>query len=310
MDAWHRFCFSKKKGRGGTVGRLHYFLFLGCLVSCLFSARDCYAEDEEGVSSARMIINVPSRTLYLYDGGQLVYKFPVAVGTPVYKTPLGPRELTQIIWNPWWIPPDSEWAKNDKPTPPGARNPLGPVKMELGNAIRLHGTNRESTVGTVASHGCMRMFNENAKTLAWWIQSHFSNKNDPALLETYRQKANTSFYVQLKTAIPVEIQYDLFEVENKMFRAHPDIYGRFAGRLKDMAYAWLEEHGFYPHQVSEKILEHVLKAAKGVSAEVALKELLPAKLSKSMKRLSDPYEEGWIKRKDEKDTVVSYSEYP
>ena len=172
----------------------------------------------------QIIINVPSREMFLYHNNKLVFNFPVAVGQPRFKTPMGPRTMKRIVWNPWWIPPKSGWAKNDGPTKPGPRNPLGVVKMDLGGAILMHGTSKESSVGTAASHGCMRMLNANATTLAWWIQQHYGDKKDPELYSLYKSNRYRSHHVQLTKKIPVQIIYDVFDVEHGMMKSYPDIY--------------------------------------------------------------------------------------
>lgn len=225
------------------------------------------------VDNARIEVNIPARQMRLIYEGQEVFKFPIAVGSAVYKTPVGPRELSQIIWNPWWIPPNSEWAKNDKPTPPGPGNPLGPVKMELGGTIRMHGTNKDASVGHPVSHGCMRLHNEDAKTLAWWIQTHFTDKIDPALPETYAAKSRQSFYVKLPRPIPVEIKYDLFELGENILEVYPDFY-RHAGDRFGKAIAWLADQGIDTGRLNTKVLKKALSASGRETAFVKMSQLL------------------------------------
>jgi hypothetical protein len=51
----------------------------------------------------------------------------VAVGTAKYPTPRGTYEISKIIWNPGWVPPDSPWAKGKTSKPPG--HPENPMKL-------------------------------------------------------------------------------------------------------------------------------------------------------------------------------------
>lgn len=233
--------------------------------------------NEEGIkaSQTKIIINVPSRELFLYHKGELVYNFPVAIGQSIYPTPVGPRYLNQIVWNPWWIPPNSAWAKNDKPTPPGPGNPLGPVKMKLGEAIMLHGTSKETTVGTAASHGCMRMYNRDARTLAWWIQKNYSTQDEEILLEKYQTHPRDSFYIQLTQNVPVEIKYDLFEYENGILKAYPDVYSKY--NRFNAALAFLDDLGFESDEVKKEALSNFLKKSNKYTSYVQLKDLLEDK---------------------------------
>lgn len=249
--------------------------------------------------TAKLIVNIPAKQVELYDQGDLIHVFPVAVGTTQYKTPTGPRALRQIVWNPWWLPPDSGWAKNDRPTPPGPGNPLGIVKLDLGGAILMHGTNKESTVGTPASHGCMRMYREDVKTLAWWIQSRFTEKTDPALLKQYEKNSRTSYYVNLPHSVPVEIKYEVVSIGPKTLKAHPDIYGR-AGNLKRHIFSILAQSGYSTDLVSETALNRLLMEAKKRTSEITLKELMPAKLKPSNDRPEDPVEISWKTRQPRK----------
>ena len=99
------------------------------------------------------------RKLYLYDHGELVKTYSIAVGTPSYPTPLGDFEITLKRYRPTWSNPGSDWAK-DMPAyiGPGPGNPLGTRALNLNvSGIRIHGTSSDYSIGSAASHGCMRM---------------------------------------------------------------------------------------------------------------------------------------------------------
>ncbi len=60
--------------------------------------------------------------------------------------------------NPTWIPPNSPWAKGLEPIPPGPGNPLGTRWIGTSApAVGFHGTPQDWSIGTAASHGCLRM---------------------------------------------------------------------------------------------------------------------------------------------------------
>ncbi len=198
------------------------------------------ASAQKGV---HIVINIPSTTLTVYEDGIPVIRSKVAVGQGIYPTPQTKMSIGHVEWNPWWIPPPSDWAKDDVKTPPGPGNPLGPVKMPMQRAVLLHGTNARSSVGRAASHGCMRMYNEDAIALAWYLQSHFSDKNDPSLLEKYQKSRRTTFYVKLNQSIPVDIIYDPVDVVNGEILLFPDYYGKARGRRYDLIIDALVGHG-------------------------------------------------------------------
>ena len=86
------------------------------------------------------------------------HSFTVAVGQPAYPTPAGNFQITSKQRNPTWFPPNSPWARGIGPVPPGPGNPLGTRWMGTSaTAIGIHGTTAPSSLGTRASHGCIRM---------------------------------------------------------------------------------------------------------------------------------------------------------
>jgi lipoprotein-anchoring transpeptidase ErfK/SrfK len=111
-------------------------------------------------------INRGSNQLVLFNGSSVVRRFGVATGTAQYPTPAGTFSIADMQKNPWWRPPDSEWAKDAKPIPPGPGNPLGTRWMGLNvGAVGIHGTPDAASIGYSASHGCIRMRIANAEWL-------------------------------------------------------------------------------------------------------------------------------------------------
>lgn len=106
-----------------------------------------------------IVIRRGQNRLYFYDGMHLVRAFNVATGQSRYPTPLGRWEVVVKWRNPWWYPPpNSPWAKGEKPVPPGPGNPLGTRWMGLSaSLVGIHGTPNDASIGYSRSHGCIRM---------------------------------------------------------------------------------------------------------------------------------------------------------
>ena len=105
-----------------------------------------------------IVIRRGSNELHLYHGMEPWRTFQVATGQSAYPTPLGHWEIVEMWRDPWWIPPNSSWAKGAKPIPPGPGNPLGTRWMGLSaSAVGIHGTPDAASIGYSASHGCIRM---------------------------------------------------------------------------------------------------------------------------------------------------------
>ncbi len=116
--------------------------------------------------SGRIVVDLSELTLRFYRAGKLVTAYRVAAGQSAYPTPTGTYAVVRMIVDPTWYPPDSEWAKDAKPIPPGIENPLGTRWIGTSApAVGIHGTPDDGSIGTYASHGCIRMHIPNVEDL-------------------------------------------------------------------------------------------------------------------------------------------------
>jgi lipoprotein-anchoring transpeptidase ErfK/SrfK len=106
----------------------------------------------------KITIDLSSYSLTLERNGKVVKKYSVAIGQPQYPTPTGTFKIVTKQKNPTWIPPDSPWAEGLGEIPPGPGNPLGTRWIGTSApAVGIHGTYADYSIGTAASHGCLRM---------------------------------------------------------------------------------------------------------------------------------------------------------
>lgn len=221
----------------------------------------------------RLVINIPARKVTLIDEGIEVARYDIAVGQPIYKTPVGPHEITQMVWNPWWIPPNSPWARGALPDPPGPKNTLGPLKLLMGEGIRLHGTNKASSIGRWASHGCIRMHNDDIVKLGWYIQKRINNDDD-SLLEKYQMNRHSSFHVTLEHPVKVNIIYEPVEIRDNVVYIYPDVYG-WAKDVKTEFIDALMKNGIDLIKMdAEKVLELKYPKDRNETIEIPLQSLL------------------------------------
>ncbi len=106
----------------------------------------------------RIDVSLNQRKLTLYRDGHAYESFGVAIGMPGHETPTGNFHVVEMQKNPTWLPPDSPWAKGLGPIPPGPGNPLG--TRWIGTSapgVGIHGTPADYSIGSAASHGCLRM---------------------------------------------------------------------------------------------------------------------------------------------------------
>jgi lipoprotein-anchoring transpeptidase ErfK/SrfK len=107
-----------------------------------------------------IIVRLSQNKLSLYDGVKLIKTYSVATAAPGYTTPLGHWSIVLKRMDPTWVNPAQDTWGADEPAviPPGPGNPLGTRALNLdAPGIRIHGTYADSSIGTYASHGCIRM---------------------------------------------------------------------------------------------------------------------------------------------------------
>src|SRR3954462_5302783 len=128
-----------------------------------------------------VLVNVPAFTAALVEDGHVLTRHRTVVGKRTTPTPQLNAQITAVTLNPWWNVPQSIVAENgghfgagyevrrtaggiSVRQPPGPRNALGRVKIEMPNehAIYLHDTPSQALFGRPVrafSHGCIRTQN-------------------------------------------------------------------------------------------------------------------------------------------------------
>jgi lipoprotein-anchoring transpeptidase ErfK/SrfK len=105
-------------------------------------------------------ISKASYTLTLWKDLEPSVSYPVAVGSAEYPTPNGLFSIQNMQVDPPWNVPNSDWAGDLAGTtiPGGSpENPLVARWMGVSGAVGIHGTSSTSSLGSAASHGCIRM---------------------------------------------------------------------------------------------------------------------------------------------------------
>lgn len=97
--------------------------------------------------------------LRLYKKLKLSKKYGIAVGQAGLETPAGLYSIQNKQVNPTWNVPNSDWAGDlaGKSIPPGPDNPLIARWLGIYNGVGIHGTRDTGSIGSNASHGCIRM---------------------------------------------------------------------------------------------------------------------------------------------------------
>jgi L,D-transpeptidase ErfK/SrfK len=133
---------------------------LHTLAAALLVAAEVLAQEKQRVPPRRLIlVSIPDRKLALLEDGRVVKVYRTAVGKPASPSPSGRFTVIQRLPNPtWWQP--------GKVVPAGKTNPLGTRWLGLSRkGYGIHGTTNPGSIGRAASHGCIRMRNQDVEEL-------------------------------------------------------------------------------------------------------------------------------------------------
>jgi lipoprotein-anchoring transpeptidase ErfK/SrfK len=110
---------------------------------------------------AVLVVNRSAFQLTLYKNLELAKTYRVAIGAVGYDTPAGLYHIQNKAVNPAWTMPNSDWvpaADRGKVIPGGVpENPLKARWLGIYDGAGIHGTDATGSIGTAASHGCIRM---------------------------------------------------------------------------------------------------------------------------------------------------------
>ncbi len=116
------------------------------------------------MDTVSLVLNLKEKHVYVYKGDKVLTKYPVAIGKKGWETPIGEWQVMEKVVNPGWTS-----FKDGSVIKPGKDNPLGERWIGFWtdgkDVIGFHGTPNVKSIGTAASHGCVRMLNKDVKAL-------------------------------------------------------------------------------------------------------------------------------------------------
>jgi hypothetical protein len=223
---------------------------------------------EAGNPNIRITLNVPAFQMTLWQDGKEVRSYPVGVGMLDFPIVIGVREASSIEWNPVWIPPSSDWIEKSStvkageivlPTDP--RNPLGKLKIPLGYGYLLHQAKGPGDMGSLVSHGCVRVLQPDLYDLAEKIVA--ARSLDVPVEKIAAAKRNKKTLIApLEPTLPVEITYDTIVVEGGRLMIYPDVYNRKLNTVENVRKE-LQTSGVEDHRLTDAAIKKMISLATG-----------------------------------------------
>lgn len=159
------------------------------------------------LSSTRIEVDLAKRQLTVFDGDNAVGTYRVAVGSSQWPTQTGEWSITQVVWNPEWIPPkDEKWAEAKDPKKPGAPdNPLGRAQLVYDPPRTVHGTNEPASIGKAVSHGSIRLSNADVVKVARQLMEATGVHKDEAFFVQVNMNRTEKVPVSLPQRVPIRV---------------------------------------------------------------------------------------------------------
>ena len=207
-----------------------------------------------------IVLNIPEMRLYYFPPQNTeqtleVSTHPVGIGRQGWPTPYINTRIIQKRTRPYWYPPESirrEHAEQGDPlprrVPPGPDNPLGNHALRLGMPeYIIHGTNRPFGIGLRVSHGCIRLYPEDIKSL----------------------------YKRVKLRTPVHIvnqPYKVGRYNDKIYlEAHPYLTEdaeRFEGSLTSVVEMLIKITGDMEYEINWNLAKSAIAESNGIPVEI------------------------------------------
>lgn len=221
-----------------------------------------------GEPDVRVTINLPSFQMTLWQNGKEVAMYPVGIGLIDYPVAISLRSARTIEWNPVWIPPSSDWIESSSTVKPGEivlptdpRNPLGKLKIPLGYGYLLHQAKGPADMGSLVSHGCVRVMQKDLYDLAEKIVAARGLNVTPEQIKSAKLNKNT-LVADIDPELQVEITYDTIVVENGRLNVYPDVYLRKTNTVANVREE-LRTSGVDDSNVTDREIEKMLRRVTG-----------------------------------------------
>lgn len=221
-----------------------------------------------------LVVNVPANRLYVYENGVRTHTYAVSVGLRGYETPAGNYTIREVIWNPWWHPPESSWARGRTAEPPGESNPMGRVKLNFGPLLYIHGTSAYQSLGNPASRGCVRMRNSDVIELARLVHQYASPRVEDETLDKLVSSTRMTRRIRLAQPVKFTAEYKVATVDDGFLILYPDVYKRMKSKVRDEVEETLRENGIDPNDVNREHLDRLLEKSSTRRVAISLTDLV------------------------------------
>ena len=219
----------------------------------------------------RVVVNIPAYRMDVFHDGSLVKSYKIGIGYPEFPLPTGLRKAETIIFNPTWTPPDEPWVAKMKGVAVGEKvaagnklNPLGPIKIPIGQPSLIHGGKSPAKLGTFASHGCVGLTTPQVQDFSRLLAQVAGGEISDKAFQSYLKNKTKTQVVKLGQVIPVELRYETIVVEDGKLHIYRDVYDQDTNTEANLR-ATLLANGTNLDDLSEEERGEVMDALSAMS---------------------------------------------
>jgi lipoprotein-anchoring transpeptidase ErfK/SrfK len=222
-------------------------------------------------TDTRVVVNAPAHRMDIFNNGQLVKSYTIAIGVPEFPLPVGMRKANEIIFNPAWTPPDESWVDSSKKFEVGKKveagsklNPLGVAKIPIGLPSLIHGGKTSAQLGTFASHGCVGLTDALIKTFSQQLAALGSDSLDDKEIAAITKNKKETKSIKLANGILIELRYETMVVQDSGLYIYRDVYSRGTNTEENVKKV-LDQYGVKFEQLSDSERTQISEAIRAMS---------------------------------------------
>src|ERR671916_3446380 len=222
-------------------------------------------------TDTRVVVNAPAYRMDVFQNGKLVKTYKVGIGYPEFPLPQGLRKADTIIFNPVWTPPDEPWVKGKfepgKKVEAGSKdNPLGFIKIPIGQPSLIHGGKSAAKLGGFASHGCVGLTNQQVQDFSVVLAGLGGAQLTPEDVAAHAKTREETKQVKLNAPVPVELRYETIVVEDGKLHVYRDVYDKGTNTEENLRRV-LEAFGVKLEDLSEQERAQVAQALQQMARD-------------------------------------------
>jgi hypothetical protein len=185
------------------------------------------------------------------------------------------RKAREILFNPTWTPPDESWVESpngkvkvgQKIAAGDKLNPLGVLKIPIGEPSLIHGGKSPAKLGTFGSHGCVGLVDRDATDFALRLAQLSGKTLSDSAVASYAKDKESTHDVRLSKPVAIELRYETIVADSGQLHIYRDVYDHNTNTQENLD-ATLKTYGLSMKDLTPDEQSKVLVALHDMSKDI------------------------------------------